>query len=100
MAESLVVRGGLKVAQELDTLIEQQIAPGTGVDVGAFWAGFEDCLNKLGPVNRELLLARDQFQTQIDQWHLDRSVVAIDASEYKKFLYEIGYLLFCYCELF
>ena len=93
MAESRAVRGGLKVAQELDTLIEQQIAPGTGVDVGEFWAGFEDCLNKLGPINRELLLARDQFQTQIDQWHLDRKGVAIDAVEYKKFLYEIGYLL-------
>ena len=93
MAQSRVERGGLQIAQELDALIEQQIAPGTGVDVSVFWAGFENCLKTLGPVNRKLLLARDQFQAQIDQWHLDRKGVAVDPVEYKKFLYEIGYLL-------
>ena len=93
MAQSRVERGGLQVAQELDALIEQQIAPGTGVEANVFWAGFEECLKTLGPVNRELLLTRDQFQTQIDQWHLDRKGIAIDPAEYKKFLYEIGYLL-------
>ncbi len=93
MTKSRIARGGLQVAQELDELIEQQVAPGTGVDVSDFWAGFEDCLEKLGPVNRELLLVRNQFQEKIDRWHLDRKGVQINPGEYKEFLYEIGYLL-------
>ena len=93
MSDSRVKRGGLQVASELDALIEQQATPGTGVKVEDFWAGFEECLARLGPINRELLAARDQFQVQIDQWHLDRKGIAIDPFEYKEFLYEIGYLL-------
>ena len=93
MTVSRIERGGLRVAQELDDLVENAIAPGTGIDVEAFWSGFETCLNELGPVNRELLLVRDEFQSQIDQWHLDRKGSPLDPQEYKSFLSEIGYLL-------
>ena len=93
MTVSRVERGGLKVAQELDELVKNSIAPGTGIDVETFWSGFEACLDDLGPVNRELLLLRDEFQRQIDQWHLDRKGNPLDPQEYKAFLSEIGYLL-------
>ena len=93
MTVSRVERGGLKIAQELDDLVKNAIAPGTGIDVEAFWSGFETCLDELGPLNRELLSVRDEFQRQIDQWHLDRKGSALDAQEYKTFLSDIGYLL-------
>ena len=93
MTVSRVERGGLRIAQELDDLVKNAIAPGTGIDVEAFWSGFETCLDELGPLNRELLSVRDEFQRQIDQWHLDRKGSALDAQEYKKFLSDIGYLL-------
>ena len=93
MTVSRVERGGLKIAQELDDLVKNTIAPGTGIDVEAFWSGFETCLDELGPLNRELLSVRDEFQRQIDQWHLDRKGSALDAQEYKTFLSDIGYLL-------
>ena len=64
-----------------------------GIDVEAFWSGFETCLDELGPLNRELLSVRDEFQRQIDQWHLDRKGSVLDAQEYKTFLSDIGYLL-------
>ena len=90
MTVSRVERGGLKIAQELDDLVKNTIAPGTGIDVEAFWSGFETCLDELGPLNRELLSVRDEFQRQIDQWHLDRKGSALDAQEYKTFLSDIG----------
>ena len=93
MTVSRVERGGLRIAQELDDLVKNAIAPGTGIDVEEFWSGFETCLDELGPLNRELLSVRDEFQRQIDQWHLDRKGSALDAQEYKKFLSDIGYLL-------
>ena len=93
MTVSRVERGGLRIAQELDDLVKNAIAPGTGIDVEEFWSGFETCLDELGPLNRELLSVRDEFQRQIDQWHLDRKGSALDAQEYKTFLSDIGYLL-------
>ena len=93
MTVSRVERGGLRIAQELDDLVKNAIAPGTGIAVEAFWSGFETCLDELGPLNRELLSVRDEFQRQIDQWHLDRKGSALDAQEYKTFLSDIGYLL-------
>ena len=61
-----VTRGGLQIASELDALLAEQIAPGTGIDVGEFWNGFESIVTDLGPTNRALLAKRDQLQAQID----------------------------------
>ena len=93
MSQSRVRRGALQVAAQLDEFIEQHVAPGTGVSVEEFWAGFEACLNDLGPVNRELLAVRVSMQQQVDEWHLDRKGQLIDEAEYKAFLQSIGYLL-------
>lgn len=93
MSQSRVKRGALQIAAELDEFVAQQVAPGTGVDVDAFWAGFEACLNELGPVNRELLKVRASLQKQVDEWHLARKGQQFDEAEYKAFLQSIGYLL-------
>ena len=90
---SRVQRGTLQVAAELDALVSEQAIPGTGVSVEDFWAGLERCLAELGPVNKKLLALRDEFQQQLDEWHLQRKGQAIDAAEYKTFLQDIGYLL-------
>ena len=90
---SRVQRGTLQVAAELDALVSEQAIPGTGVSVEDFWAGLERCLAELGPVNKKLLALRDEFQQQVDEWHLQRKGQAIDAAEYKTFLQDIGYLL-------
>jgi malate synthase len=93
MSQSRVKRGALQIAAELDEFVAQQVAPGTGVDVDAFWAGFEACVNELGPVNRELLAVRASLQKQVDEWHLARKGQQFDEAEYKAFLQSIGYLL-------
>ena len=91
MAER-VQRCGLSVAAELDDLVQQEMLPGTGVDAGAFWAGFAAALAQLGPRNRALLDKREALQAQIDRWHLQRKGRPLDAVAYKAFLQEIGYL--------
>ena len=85
--------GGLQVAKVLHDFINQQAIPGTGVDATAFWAGFEALINDLAPKNKALLAKRDDFQAQIDAWHHAHKGQHHDASAYKTFLQQIGYLL-------
>jgi malate synthase len=92
-ATKRVSRGKLSVAAELDDLVSQRIAPGTGVDAEAFWAGFESIVDDLAPRNRALLARRDELQATIDEWHEDRRGRPLDAQEYRAFLEQIGYLV-------
>ncbi|MFG1488326.1 malate synthase G, partial [Oceanospirillum sp. HFRX-1_2] len=85
--------GNLSVAKTLYDFINNDAAPGTGVDVARFWAQFDAIVHDLAPRNRELLEKREQIQAQIDEWHRARKGQAFDLNEYKSFLDEIGYLL-------
>ncbi|MBN9117401.1 MAG: hypothetical protein J0I36_19570, partial [Pandoraea sp.] len=62
-------RGGLTVADNLIAFIEKEALPGTGVDVDAFWKGFDAIVHDLGPKNRALLAERDRLQSELDTWH-------------------------------
>lgn len=88
-----VQKGGIQVAPALYDFVNEKAIPGTGVDVDAFWAGFDALVNDLAPKNRELLLKRDDLQAKIDTYHTERAGQAHNAEEYKAFLQEIGYLL-------
>ncbi len=92
MTERVTI-GGLQVATVLQELLENQIAPGTGVEPAHFWAELETILNEFVPRNRELLAKRDALQVQIDEWHRAHAGQKIDEAEYTAFLKEIGYLL-------
>ena len=88
-----IQKGGLQIAEELFNLVENDIAPGTGVDADHFWSEFENILNEYAPRNKALLAKRDDLQAQIDAWHTARKGQTHDAAAYKAFLQEIGYLL-------
>ncbi|MFT4613186.1 MAG: malate synthase [Bacteroidia bacterium] len=88
-----VQHGGLKVARELNDLLENDIAPGTGIAVANFWQALEDILADLGPRNRALLAIRDDIQEQIDGWHREHPGPDYDRAAYRTFLEDIGYLL-------
>ncbi len=92
-AQGRVAEGGLQIDAGLYKLIEDQIAPGTGVEAGHFWASLGSIVRDLAPKNRALLERRDALQAQIDQWHRDRKGQALDGEEYRAFLMGIGYLL-------
>ena len=88
-----VLRAGLQVAPVLDALVAKKILPGTGLDVDRFWQGVAAILDELTPKNQALLARREALQAQIDDWHRARKGQAIDMSEYKSFLKDIGYLV-------
>ena len=92
MTERLTV-GNLQVAQSLYEFINSEALPGTKVDETAFWAALNDLLADLAPRNRDLLAKRDAIQTEIDTWHRDRKGQDFDATAYKTFLTDIGYLV-------
>ncbi|MDR3396460.1 MAG: malate synthase G [Pandoraea sp.] len=86
-------RGGLTVADNLIAFIEKEALPGTGVDVDAFWKGFDAIVHDLAPKNRALLAERDRLQGELDGWHRANPGPIADAAAYRAFLEKIGYLL-------
>jgi len=83
--------GTMLVANVLKNFIETEALPETGIEPQKFWSEFEDIINKLSPVNAQLLKQRDELQEQIDAWHLAHPT--FEFNEYKSFLTDIGYLL-------
>ncbi|WP_394153981.1 malate synthase G [Loktanella salsilacus] len=86
-------KAGLQVAPVLVDFIEKQALPGTGVDVDAFWTGFADLVNTMGPRGRDLLAQREELQAKIDAWHVQHRGQTFDAAAYRAFLSDIGYLV-------
>jgi malate synthase len=87
-----VEKAGLQIAPEIQDLAETRILPGTNVSAEQFWTSLAAIVRDLSPKLRALLRRRDELQAKIDAWHQNRSGSAFDASEYKRFLREIGYL--------
>ena len=84
--------GRLQVAKVLHQFIEQEALPGTGLDAGAFWAGFDALVHDLAPKNRALLAERDRLQAELDAWYREHPGPIKDAAAYQEFLRGIGYL--------
>jgi len=92
MAKAVEV-GGLRINEALHRLVQDEIAPGTGVGPETFWASLGKIVGDLGPRNRELLKKRASLQKQIDAWHLARKGQPLNRDAYKAFLAEIEYLV-------
>ena len=88
-----IQRGGLHVAPVLCALLEEEIAPGTGIAPDQFWQSLAAIVDELAPRNRSLLATRDELQAKIDAWHRTNPGPGYDRVAYKAFLKEIGYLL-------
>ncbi|MCA0902687.1 malate synthase G [Qipengyuania aquimaris] len=88
-----VTRAGIEVDPALAAFIETEVIAPLGRDTDDFWTGFADLLGKFAPRNRALLQKREDLQTKIDAWHTDRAGQPHDASAYRAFLEEIGYLV-------
>ncbi|MBJ9976998.1 malate synthase G [Pseudomonas sp. S75] len=85
--------GGLQVAKVLHDFVNDEVLAGTGIVAEQFWSGAQKIINDLAPKNKALLAKRDELQAKIDAWHQAHSGQAHDASAYKAFLQDIGYLL-------
>lgn len=83
----------MQVDAKFAAFIEAKALPGTGVSSEEFWAGLSKLAHEFTPENRALLAERQDLQQQIDAWHVARKGQAHDATAYRAFLTEIGYLL-------
>ncbi|NNK78663.1 MAG: malate synthase G [Litoreibacter sp.] len=92
-APNRVQKFGLQVDPELAEFLENEALVGTGVTANNFWKGLSDLVHELGPKNRALVAKREQLQASIDAWHCEHRGDAFDATAYKAFLEEIGYLV-------
>ncbi len=84
--------GGLRVAAELATFVNEDLLPEIGLGQAEFWSGFESLIDEFTPRNEELLAERDRLQQQIDDWHHQNQGPDYDRDAYEAFLREIGYL--------
>ena len=50
-----ITHGSLKVSQELDNFLTDELLPGLDISPDAFWESFERVLDEFGPRNKELL---------------------------------------------
>lgn len=82
---------GLTVNSQLADFVNQQLLPGTGISKQHFWQGFADIIDDLSPINRQLLIKREDLQHQIDSYHVAHK--HWDAEHYQQFLTDIGYLV-------
>lgn len=89
--QGYITRGRLQVADTLDSFINQQALPDSGVSPDAFWLGAESLFADFIPVNQSLLEKRDALQAKIDEYHKAGKPVSGDG--YTAFLTEIGYLV-------
>ena len=64
-----------------------------GMSSEYFWSSFEEILKEFVPRNKKLLEKREIFQSQIDEWHIERKGETHNHAEYKDFLTEIDYLV-------
>ena len=88
-----ITHGSLKVSQELDNFLTDELLPGLDINPDAFWESFERVLDEFGPRNKDLLAKRTEIQKTIDSWHISKKGSPHNHDEYVNFLKEIGYLM-------
>ena len=93
MSQKYVQFGQIQVAEELASLVENQVLDGLELSSADVWSAFENILAELAPRNAALLEKREVLQSQIDAWHEARAGQKIDQAENQAFLKEIGYLV-------
>jgi len=93
MATARTTIGRLHVATVLQTFIDTEVLPGTGVKPAKFWKGFNAIVADLAPKNAALLAERERLQSAINTWHQANPGPIADMKAYQAFLKGIGYLV-------
>ena len=88
-----VQKFGLKVDVKLNEFLINSILPGLKITEEMFWKHFAKTVEILGPKNRKLLEIRQDFQNQIDSWHIKNRNLDYNLEKFKEFLKEINYII-------
>ena len=90
--ESVKQYVSLTISEDLKEFLENEVLEGLNISSNSFWMSFEKIINEFSPKNKNLLLKREEIQSQIDKWHLERRDTEHNQDEYKLFLENIGYI--------
>ena len=82
----------LKISSSLKEFVESELLPGLDISPHYFWSSFELLYDKFSKRNKKLLEKRLNLQEQINDWHIKNRNSNFEIEDYKKFLFEIGYL--------
>ncbi|GHB69104.1 malate synthase G [Psychrosphaera saromensis] len=105
-----VIKHGYQVAESLYNLVENEVLPDSGIKADHFWQSMANIFDEFMPKNKALLEKREEFQAQIDAWHLansapqhvnptdkasqlEHSKVLDHQRKYQTFLTDIGYIV-------
>ncbi|MEO1045258.1 MAG: malate synthase G [Pseudomonadota bacterium] len=86
-----ITRAGLQIHTGLARFFEQDVLPPLDIDAADYWHKLADLLARFAPDNAALLAERTRLQNTISAWNQQQPGQP-DASAYRAFLKEIGYL--------
>ncbi len=89
----MVEKSGLKVSSTLLKFINNEVIPGTNINIDKFWNKFSEVVHELSPLNKVLIQKREVIQKKIDDWHKSNKGRDFNKKEYVNFLKSIDYLI-------
>ena len=89
---SRIDKNGLKISSTLFEFINNEVIPGTNVKSNDFWNKFENVVQELAPINKNLIEKRAIIQKKIDEWHKNNKGEDFNKKEYTSFLKSISYI--------
>ena len=85
--------GNLSINSILLEFVNQEVIPGTGINVEDFWNKFDIAVHELAPTNKALIEKREKIQKKIDEWHIASKSKELNRGEYIQFLKSINYIV-------
>ena len=90
---SITEKNGLKISTILFNFINNEVLSGTEIKPDDFWDNFEKAVHELAPINKNLILKREDIQKKIDEWHKRNKGKEINKKDYTEFLKSISYIV-------
>ena len=90
---SITEKNGLKISTILFNFINNEAIPGTEIKPDTFWDNFEKAVHELAPLNKNLIIKREEIQKKIDEWHKENRGKEINKKDYTEFLKSISYIV-------
>ena len=89
----MIVENNIKINKKLYKFINEEVLIGIDINKDFFWKEFSKIIDDFQPINQRLLKKRINIQEKINKWHEKNKGNKINFDEYKKFLYDIDYLV-------
>ena len=92
MGVSKIAKGSIEIESALYHFINDAVLSGIERNEDNFWNSFEKLIREFAPRVEHLLRVRDDYQSQIDAWHIANRDADHNDQEYLQFLTNIGYI--------